>query len=49
MTDIAIQADNLGKYYPTGHQVENGRDVALRDVLVNNAPNLWRYRETISW
>jgi len=28
--DIVIQAENLGKHYPTGHQAENGRDVALR-------------------
>ena len=30
MTDIVIQAENLGKHDPTGHQAENGRDVALR-------------------
>ena len=48
MPDIVIQVEVLGKHYPTGHQVENGRDVALRDVLINNAPNLWRYREAIS-
>lgn len=30
MTDIVIQAENLGKKYTIGHQVENGRDVALR-------------------
>ena len=28
--DIVIQAENLGKHYTTGHQAENGRDVALR-------------------
>ena len=37
MPDIVIQAENLGKKYTLGHQAENGRDVALRDVLVNNA------------
>ncbi len=27
--------------YTIGHQAENGRYVALRDVLVHNAKNLW--------
>jgi lipopolysaccharide transport system ATP-binding protein len=40
--DIVIQAENLGKKYTIGHQTERGRYVALRDVLVNNARNLWR-------
>ena len=35
MSDIGIQAENLGKQYPICHQAENGRDMALRDVLVN--------------
>ncbi len=52
MTDIVIQAENLGKKYTIGHQTELGRDVALRGVLVNNARtfagSLWRYREAIS-
>jgi len=30
MSGIVIQAENLGKHYPTGHQAENGRYVALR-------------------
>ena len=30
MSDVVIQAENLGKKYPIGHQAENGRDVALR-------------------
>jgi len=30
MTDIVIQAENLGKKYTIGHQAEQGRDVALR-------------------
>jgi hypothetical protein len=30
MPDIVIQAENLGKKYPTSHQAENSRDVALR-------------------
>ena len=33
MTDIVIQAENLGKHYTIGHQAANGRYVALRDVL----------------
>ena len=37
VTDVVIIAENLGKHYTIGHQAENGRDVALRDVLVNNA------------
>ena len=40
MPDIVIQAENLGKKYTIGHQAENGRYVALRDVLVNNARKL---------
>jgi len=32
MTDVVIQAENLGKKYTTGHQTERGRYVALRDV-----------------
>ena len=40
MSDIVIQAENLGKKYTTGYQAEKGRDVALRDVLVNNARKL---------
>ena len=42
MTDIVIQAENLGKKYTTGHQAEKGRYLALRDVLVQNARSLWR-------
>jgi hypothetical protein len=30
MTDVVIQAENLGKKYTIGHQAENGRDVVLR-------------------
>ncbi len=30
MSDIVIQAENLGKQYTIGHQAENGRYVALR-------------------
>jgi hypothetical protein len=42
VTDIVIQAENLGKKYTIGHQAANGRYVALRDVLVQNARTFWR-------
>lgn len=42
MTDIVIQAENLGKKYTIGHQAERGRYLALRDVLAQNARSLWR-------
>jgi lipopolysaccharide transport system ATP-binding protein len=41
MNDVVIKAENLGKMYTIGHQVENGRYVALRDVLMQNARTLW--------
>jgi lipopolysaccharide transport system ATP-binding protein len=41
MSDIVIQADNLGKKYTIGHQAENGRYTALRDVVMQNARSLW--------
>jgi lipopolysaccharide transport system ATP-binding protein len=41
MTDIVIKAENLGKKYVIGHQAENVRYLALRDVLVQNARNFW--------
>lgn len=41
MSEIVIKAENLGKKYVIGHQTENGRYVALRDVLMHNARNLW--------
>src|ERR671932_704288 len=41
MTDIVIKADNLGKKYTIGHQAENGRYTALRDVVMQNARSLW--------
>jgi len=37
MTDIVIQAENLDKQYTIGHQAADGRYVALRDVLAQNA------------
>ena len=41
MPDLVIQAENLGKKYTIGHQAENGRYTALRDVLMQNARSLW--------
>ena len=41
MSDIVIQAENLGKRYTIGHQTDNGRYTALRDVLMQNARSLW--------
>jgi lipopolysaccharide transport system ATP-binding protein len=41
MSDIVIRVENLGKKYTIGHQYENGRYLALRDVLVQNARGLW--------
>jgi hypothetical protein len=40
--DIVIQAEGLGKKYAIGHVVEREPYVALRDVLVRGAHNLWR-------
>jgi lipopolysaccharide transport system ATP-binding protein len=41
MPDVVIEASKLGKSYIIGHQAENGRYVALRDVLMHNARNIW--------
>ncbi len=41
MSDIVIKAENLGKKYTIGHQAERDRYTALRDVLMQNAQNLW--------
>jgi lipopolysaccharide transport system ATP-binding protein len=41
MSDTVIKAENLSKKYVIGHQAENGRYVALRDVLMHNAQTLW--------
>jgi ABC-type polysaccharide/polyol phosphate transport system ATPase subunit len=41
MSDVVIKAENLSKSYIIGHQAENGRYVALRDVLMQNARGLW--------
>lgn len=41
MSDFVIKAENIGKKYTIGHQAERGRYTALRDVLMQNARNLW--------
>ena len=41
MSDIVIKAENLGKMYTIGHHAERGGYTALRDVLMQNARNLW--------
>src|SRR5467141_91919 len=40
--DIVIRAERLGKKYAIGHHAERESYVALRDVLVRGAHNLWR-------
>jgi lipopolysaccharide transport system ATP-binding protein len=40
--DVVILAEELGKKYVIGHAAERDRYVALRDVLVREAHNLWR-------
>jgi lipopolysaccharide transport system ATP-binding protein len=40
--DVVIRAEGLGKKYVIGHAAERERYVALRDVLVRGARNLWR-------
>ena len=41
MSDIVIKAESLGKKYVIGHEAQSGRYVALRDVLVHAARNMW--------
>ena len=41
MSDIVIKAENFGKEYVIGHQEERDGYTALRDVLMQNAWNLW--------
>lgn len=40
--DIVIKAQALGKLYTIGHETQNRRYLAFRDVLVNNAKSFWR-------
>lgn len=41
MSDVVIKAENLGKKYVIGHQSDNHRYLALRDVIMNNTKTLW--------
>ena len=41
MSDIVIKAENLGKRYTIGHQRGRGDQTTFREVLVQNAWNLW--------
>src|SRR5437867_2163685 len=41
MSDVVIKGEGLGKRYVIGHQAENGRYVALRDVLTHNVRSMW--------
>ncbi len=47
MSDVVIKAENLGKKYVIGHQAENGRYVALRDVLMHNACKIWQTTKSL--
>src|SRR5215831_10993623 len=40
--DVVIRAEGLGKKFVIGHETESERYVALRDVLMRGAHNLWR-------
>jgi lipopolysaccharide transport system ATP-binding protein len=41
MTDTIIKAENLGKKYTIGHQSERGGYRTLRELVVQNARDLW--------
>jgi len=41
MPDIVIKAENLGKRYTIGHQRGRGEQTTFREVLIQNAGNLW--------
>jgi len=41
MSDLVIKAENLGKRYVIGHQVERCGYTAFRDVLMQSALTLW--------
>ncbi len=41
MSDIVIKAESLGKKYTIGHQAQRSRDTTFREVIVQNARNLW--------
>jgi lipopolysaccharide transport system ATP-binding protein len=40
--DVVIRAEGLGKKYVIGHATKRERYVALRDVVVQTARNVWR-------
>src|SRR5213593_3480188 len=42
MSDIVIHTENLGKKYVIGHEAQDGRYVALRDVLMHNVRRMWQ-------
>src|SRR5262249_20807647 len=42
VNDIVIKAKDLGKSYLIGHQTNNTRYVALRDVLMHRAGEFWK-------
>src|SRR5213593_4708466 len=42
MSDIVIKAEKLGKKYVIGHESQNGRYTALRDVLTHNVRSMWK-------
>jgi lipopolysaccharide transport system ATP-binding protein len=42
MDEVVIRAENLGKKYVIGHQIQRERYVALRDVLARGAKNAFR-------
>lgn len=41
MSDVVIRAEGLGKKYTIGHQVQQERYTALRDVLTHNVGTAW--------
>ncbi len=41
MSNVVITAENLGKRYTIGHQRGRGDQTTFREVLVQNARNLW--------
>jgi len=48
MNDIVIKAENLGKKYIIGHNLQEGRYLALRDVLMQNIKNMWNKTKDIA-
>src|SRR3989454_170633 len=42
MSEVVIRAENLGRKYVIGHQAEDGRYVALRNVLMHNVRGMWQ-------